>query len=63
VDDYLENLREYLSNTNGLGLLVDQPWNRDRDDENPDLDQRASLGTCTLSIRLSFNRYQKANLH
>jgi hypothetical protein len=28
VNDYLENVLEYLSKTNGLALLVDQPWNR-----------------------------------
>src|SRR5687767_5151291 len=33
VDDYLRNLREYLRNTSGLALLIDQPWNRDRDEE------------------------------
>lgn len=28
VDDYIENIREYLMNTNGTAILVDQPWNR-----------------------------------
>ena len=32
IDDYLGNVREYLSNTNGRAVLVDQPWNRDRDE-------------------------------
>jgi hypothetical protein len=32
VDDYLGNIREYLAKTNGIAILVDQPWNRDRRD-------------------------------
>jgi 5'(3')-deoxyribonucleotidase len=31
VDDYLGNVEEYLSSTNGTAVLVDQPWNRERD--------------------------------
>lgn len=30
VDDYIGNIIEYLSSTNGTGILVDQPWNRER---------------------------------
>lgn len=30
VDDYVGNVLEYLSNTRGVAVLVDQPWNRDR---------------------------------
>ncbi len=26
IDDYLGNVVEYLSNTNGIAILVDQPW-------------------------------------
>jgi|SRR6476620_986110 len=29
VDDYPKNLQEFLHNTNGVGVLVDQPWNQD----------------------------------
>jgi uncharacterized HAD superfamily protein len=33
VDDYLGNVDEFLTNTSGPAILVDQPWNRDdRDD-------------------------------
>lgn len=32
VDDYVGNLREYLTNTDGLGVLIRQPWNLDRDE-------------------------------
>jgi 5'(3')-deoxyribonucleotidase len=32
VDDYIGNVVEFLTNTNGLAVLVDQPWNRDRSD-------------------------------
>jgi 5'(3')-deoxyribonucleotidase len=31
IDDYIGNIDEYLSNTDGVAVLVDQPWNRDRD--------------------------------
>ena len=30
VDDYLGNLEEYLTSTNGTAVLRDQPWNQDR---------------------------------
>jgi 5'(3')-deoxyribonucleotidase len=30
VDDYLGNILEFLTSTNGIAVLVDQPWNRDR---------------------------------
>jgi 5'(3')-deoxyribonucleotidase len=30
IDDYVKNLVEYLSSTSGIGVLVDQPWNRSR---------------------------------
>jgi len=29
IDDYPVNLEEYLTNTDGIAFLVDQPWNRD----------------------------------
>jgi 5'(3')-deoxyribonucleotidase len=29
VDDYPKNLQEFLHNTGGVGVLVDQPWNQD----------------------------------
>lgn len=29
VDDYPRNVAEYLTTTNGVAILVDQPWNRD----------------------------------
>jgi 5'(3')-deoxyribonucleotidase len=28
VDDYIGNIKEYLENTHGVAILVDQPWNR-----------------------------------
>lgn len=30
VDDYIENILEYLQKSNGLAILVSQPWNQDR---------------------------------
>lgn len=29
VDDYPQNLAEFLEQTAGIGILVDQPWNQD----------------------------------
>jgi 5'(3')-deoxyribonucleotidase len=28
IDDYTGNIRDFLANTDGLGVLVDRPWNR-----------------------------------
>jgi uncharacterized HAD superfamily protein len=39
IDDYLGNVIEYLQNTEGVAILVDQPWNRERDDLRPLIDQ------------------------
>ncbi|WP_172834354.1 5' nucleotidase, NT5C type [Nitrospira japonica] len=30
VDDYIQNILDYLQNSNGLAILVSQPWNQDR---------------------------------
>jgi uncharacterized HAD superfamily protein len=30
IDDYIGNIVEFLENTSGRAVLVDQPWNRDR---------------------------------
>ncbi|MGV8084315.1 MAG: hypothetical protein AB2L09_11885 [Coriobacteriia bacterium] len=30
IDDYLGNIDGYLSSTNGIAVLVNQPWNQDR---------------------------------
>src|SRR5262249_32133038 len=31
VDDYDGNISEYLANTDGIAVLVNQPWNQDRE--------------------------------
>jgi 5'(3')-deoxyribonucleotidase len=28
IDDYTENIRDFTAQSNGLGILVDRPWNR-----------------------------------
>jgi 5'(3')-deoxyribonucleotidase len=33
IDDYIGNITEYLKNTRGTAVLVDQPWNRRARDE------------------------------
>jgi hypothetical protein len=33
VDDYLGNVSEFLTNSHGPAVLVDQPWNRTGRDE------------------------------
>lgn len=30
IDDFIGNIREYLENSNGKAILIDQPWNRER---------------------------------
>ena len=30
IDDFIGNVEEFLRHTTGVGVLVDQPWNRDR---------------------------------
>jgi 5'(3')-deoxyribonucleotidase len=32
VDDYINNIKEYLNGTNGFAIIVDQPWNKSRED-------------------------------
>lgn len=32
IDDYTGNVLEFLTNTDGVAVLVDQPWNRERAD-------------------------------
>lgn len=39
IDDYLGNVIEYLQNTEGVAILIDQPWNRERDELRPWIDQ------------------------
>lgn len=31
IDDYTVNVLEFLTNTDGVAVLVDQPWNRERE--------------------------------
>jgi uncharacterized HAD superfamily protein len=31
IDDYIGNISEFLTNTKGVAVLVDQPWNRKRE--------------------------------
>jgi len=38
IDDYPRNLAEFLTQTTGVGVLVDQPWNQDIKDLEPWLD-------------------------
>jgi uncharacterized HAD superfamily protein len=30
IDDYIGNIKEYLSETSGVAILISQPWNQDR---------------------------------
>lgn len=32
IDDYIGNILEFLRKTNGFAILVNQPWNKDRND-------------------------------
>jgi len=49
IDDYIGNVVEFLDNTSGVAILVDQPWNRDRSP----LLTRASNGRVVILPRLS----------
>jgi len=49
VDDYLGNVMEFLENTHGVAVLVDQPWNRERDALQPFLEQGRALIVKNLS--------------
>lgn len=31
IDDYLGNIIEFLGKTDGWAILIDQPWNRERE--------------------------------
>lgn len=33
IDDYIGNVKEYLTNTTGTAILVNQPWNNSGRDE------------------------------
>ena len=33
IDDYIGNIREFLTNTDGVAVLVEQPWNREANGE------------------------------
>lgn len=32
IDDYIENIKEFLNTTNGIAILFNQPWNQNRDE-------------------------------
>jgi uncharacterized HAD superfamily protein len=38
IDDFLGNISEFLTNTKGVAVLVDQPWNRTRTELTPFID-------------------------
>jgi uncharacterized protein len=48
VDDYLGNIEDYLEETKGVAILVDQPWNRDRASVQTYIDQHRLLVTVGL---------------
>lgn len=48
VDDYLGNVLAFLRNSKGSAVLVDQPWNRDRDE----LADYLVAGRCVVVNRL-----------
>jgi hypothetical protein len=50
VDDYLENIKEFIANTSGPAVLVDQPWNRDGRGE---LTKHASAGRLAIVRKLA----------
>lgn len=53
VDDYLGNVVEFLENTNGWTVLVDQPWNRNRKVVEPFICEGRLLVVADLQSALS----------
>jgi uncharacterized HAD superfamily protein len=51
VDDYIGNVLEYLANTHGVAVLVEQPWNRDRADLAQFADSRLFVVSNLLELR------------
>lgn len=52
VDDYIGNLIEFLTNTRGVAVLVDQPWNRERSGLEPFIrDGRAFVVETLIEIK------------
>ena len=55
VDDFLGNIVEFLTNTKGVAVLVDQPWNRERDEvANYVKDGRLFVVSDLLELRMSW---------
>jgi len=48
VDDYLGNVLEFLSNSDGVAVLVDQPWNRERKELEPLIKNGRALVAASL---------------
>ena len=62
IDDFIGNIREFLSNTKGVAVLVDQPWNRDRQELNKTFgsSQRLFVVSGLLQLRRSWQRIESA---
>lgn len=57
IDDYFGNIIEYLQNTEGVAILIDQPWNRERDDLKPWIDKgRAFVVSKLIEIPIIINQ-------
>lgn len=51
IDDYLGNIVEFLENTDGSAVLLSRPWNRDRDELAPWLENgRAEVAESHESV-------------
>jgi uncharacterized HAD superfamily protein len=48
IDDYLGNVLEYLQNAAGVSVLVDQPWNREREALTPYLNEKRAFVASSL---------------
>ena len=62
IDDFIGNILEFLRNTKGVAVLVDQPWNRERQELNASFgnSQRLFIVSGLLQLRRSWQKIEGA---
>ena len=56
IDDFIGNISEFLTKTNGVGVLVKQPWNRQREALEPFIKEgRLFVVSNLLELRISWS--------
>ena len=61
IDDFIGNIEDFLRHTTGVGVLVDQPWNRDRSplEEAFASEDRLFIVSGLLELRMSWPEIEK----